>query len=94
MWPLAIIAGIAVNVMAALAADRCSRAGHTVAGRLIQFARWPVFGASIWVAFGLSEHRSAWPLAWPALVVIGGGLLGQAAYLAGYAVYRFRRSAR
>jgi hypothetical protein len=70
MWPLAIIAGIACNVVGLLLAERSSRTGRTALSRLIQLTRWPVLAASIVVAVGLARHwnqqlftasRPLWP---------------------------------
>lgn len=92
MWPLAIIAGIACNVVGLLLAERSSRAGRTALSRLIQLARWPVLAASIVVAVGLARHGAAWTLAWLALGIIGVGLAGQAAFLAGFTARKLNRA--
>ena len=74
MCPLAIIAGIACNVVGLLLAERSFRAGRAAHGRLIQLARWPVLAVSIAVAAGLAGHGAARTLAWLAFGVIGVGL--------------------
>jgi hypothetical protein len=94
MWPLAIAAGIVVTIAGALLAGRARRAGRRVLAGLADLVRWPAFGASVWVAIGLAGHSATWTLTWQALAVIGGGLLGTCAYLAGYATYRFYRTSR
>ena len=94
MWPLAIIAGIAGNVGGLLLAERSSRAGRPALGRFIQLARWPLLAASVAVAVGLARHGAAWTLAWLALGIIGVGLAGQAAFLAGYTARRLYRAGR
>jgi hypothetical protein len=91
MWVLAIVAGVAAAGLAGWLARRLSLAGRTTLSGLTDLVRWPLFGASLWVAFGLARHQAAAPLAWIAVIVIGGGLAGQAAYLAGYTVWRLRR---
>ena len=92
MWPLAIVAGIVVNITAWLLADRCSRAGWRVFGGLIQLTRWPVLAASIVAAVGLARHCAVWTLTWVALAIIGAALAVQAIFLVGYATYRFFRT--
>jgi hypothetical protein len=89
MWPLAIVAGTVVNIVAGQLAARCSRTGWTALTRLLQFIRWPALTASVLIAIGLARHAAAWPLA---LAVLGGALTGLAATQASYAVYRFFRA--
>ena len=93
MWPLAIVAGIAASAVAWFLAGRCSRAGWPVAARLIQLVRWPVLAASVAVAVELARHSAASTLTWTALAMIGGGLAGAVILLAGYATFRFFRTA-
>jgi hypothetical protein len=94
MWPLAIIAGIVCNVVGLLLAERSSRAGRPALSRLIQLTRWPVLAASIVVAVGLARHGAAWTLAWLAFGIIGVGLAGQAAFLAGFTARKLYRAGR
>ncbi len=93
MWLLAIIAGIACNVVGLLLAERSSLAGPALS-RLIQLTRWPVLAASIVVAVGLARHGAAWTLAWLALGITGVGLAGQAAFLAGFTARKLYRAGR
>ena len=78
-----------------LAAGRAQFPGRRQAlGRLIQLARWPLLAASVAIAVGLARHGAAWTLAWLALGIIGVGLAGQAAFLAGYTARRLYRAGR
>lgn len=60
MWFLATAAGIVIFIVAGLLAGRVRRAGHPALGSFTESACWPVFGASIWVAWGLALHDVYW----------------------------------
>ena len=94
MWPLAIVAGIAVSIVARFLAVRCSRAGWVALSRVLDFLKWPALFFSTGAALGAGRHATAGTLAWQALVVFAGALTGLAATQAVYATLRFFRTAR
>jgi hypothetical protein len=94
MWFLAVVAGIVAVSVVGLLAKRVFLAGRPTLGRVINFLRWPLWGASIRAAIGLARHETAWIVTWQALVFIGGGLAGQVTYLFGKATYRTYRILR
>jgi hypothetical protein len=60
MWFFAIVAGVVIVIMTGLLAGRARRAGRPALGGLARAAGLPVFGASIFIAFGLALHHVDW----------------------------------
>jgi hypothetical protein len=86
MWFLAIVAGILFVIAAGLLAGRARRAGHPALVGFAESASVPVLGASIFIAFGLAAHDTAWTLAWVVLTYAAGmAIISVAGSLAGRA---------
>ena len=92
MWWVAAAAGVAANIVAEVAAQRCYRAGQRLLGAVLGLSRWPALAAAIVAGVLLARRDSAWTQAWLALAITGGALAAQFLLLAGYAACRFARS--
>jgi hypothetical protein len=94
MWFLVLIAGLTVTAGAGWLARRVFLSGQKTLGRLVEFVRWPLWGAWIWVTFGVARHQAAWPLAWLGIRLVAVGVAGRTAYLLVKATYRTVRILR
>ncbi len=94
MWFLVLAAGMAVTGIAGHLAKRVFLSGRKTLGRLIEFVRWPVWGAWSYVTFGVARHEAAWTLAWLGLRLVAVGVAGRVAYLFARATYRTVRILR
>ena len=94
MWFLALVVGLVVTGGVGHLAQRLAGVGRETLGRQIEFARWPVCGASIAATLALARHETAGAVTWHVLAWLGGGLAGCLIYPVCRSAYRATRTLR